>query len=144
MMTKAVLEAVATDWDGYCRNRNNYRVYFHPKDGKAVFIPHGMDQMFQNPGEPFWHGWGGMAARAALETPEGKKRYNARLKEFAEKHFVLENLYKRVDELAPRAKAAIESVHKGGGADYENRVRQYKEHLKQRADALKKQVAKLK
>jgi hypothetical protein len=144
LVTKAVLEVVATDWDGYCRNRNNYRVYFNPKDGKAVFFPHGMDQMFQNPGEPFWHGWNGLVAKAVLETPEGKKAYNARLKEFAEKYFVLEKVHKRVDELAPRARDAIESVHKGGGAGYMQQVQGYKEHLKQRAAALKRHVAKSK
>src|SRR5262249_58937001 len=30
MITNAVLQVIATDWDGYCRNRNNYRVYFDP------------------------------------------------------------------------------------------------------------------
>ena len=144
MITNAALQAICTDWDGYCRNRNNYRVYFDPKTGRAVFFPHGMDQMFQNPHDGLWHGWGGLAARAVLETPEGKKRYIAKLKEMTEKHFTLEKWYKRIDELVPRMKEALESYQKGSGPNYDNEVRAYKERLKQRAEYLAREVPKLK
>ena len=68
MAINASLQVIATDWDGYCRNRNNYRVYFDPKTKKAVFLPHGMDQMFASPHEGIFPGWGGMACRAVLDT----------------------------------------------------------------------------
>jgi spore coat protein H len=144
MITNAALQVIATDWDGYCRNRNNYRVYFDPKSGKAVFFPHGMDQMFNSPQEGLWPGWGGLAARAVLETPEGKKRFIARLKEMTEKQFALDKIFKRIDELVPRAKEAMESVSKGSGKAYDDQVRAFKERLKQRAEYLKKELPKLK
>jgi hypothetical protein len=145
MITNAALQIIATDWDGYCRNRNNYRVYFDPTTKKAVFFPHGMDQMFASPHDPLWHGWGGMACRAVLDTPDGKKRFIARLKEMTEKQLNTEKIFKRIDELVPRARDAIESVHKGAGkawADHE--VKAYKDRLKQRADYLKQELPKLK
>ena len=40
------LNMLTCDWDGYVAKPNNYRLYFNPESGKAVFIPHGMDQMF--------------------------------------------------------------------------------------------------
>jgi spore coat protein H len=136
---------IATDWDGYCRNRNNYRVYFDPKSGKAVFFPHGMDQMFNSPHEQLWHGWGGIAARAVLDTPEGKKRFIARLKEMNEKQFALEKIYKRIDELVPRMRDAMESLSKGSGKNWENNeLKAYKERLKQRSEYLTKEIPKLK
>lgn len=144
MISNACMQAICTDWDGYCRNRNNYRVYFDPKAGKAVFFPHGMDQMFQNPHDAVWPGWGGLAARALLETPEGKKRYIARMKEMVDKHFVLADIYKRIDAMVPRAVEAMEAVQKGSGKHYENEVRAYKDRLKQRAEYLKREVPKLK
>jgi spore coat protein H len=144
MATNAALQVICTDWDGYCRNRNNYRVYFDPKSGKAVFFPHGMDQMFQNPGDAIFPGWGGLAARALLETPEGKKRFVAKLKEMTEKSFTLEKLYKRIDELVPRAKEAMEAVQKGSGKNYENEVKAYKDRLKQRVDFLARELPKIK
>ena len=144
MITNAALQAICSDWDGYCRNRNNYRVYFDPKTGKAVFFPHGMDQMFQRPHDAIWPGWGGLATRALLETPEGKKRYIARVKEMTEKHFTLEKWYKRIDELVPRVKEALETVEKGAGPNYDNVIKGYKEHLRQRVEYLKREVPKLK
>jgi spore coat protein H len=144
MITNAALQVIATDWDGYCRNRNNYRVYFDPKSGKAVFFPHGMDQMFNSPQEGLWPGWGGLAARAVLDSPEGKKRFIARLKEMTEKQFALDKIFKRIDELVPRAKEAMESVSKGSGKAYDDQVRAYKERLKQRVEYLKKELPKLK
>jgi spore coat protein H len=145
MVTNAALQVIATDWDGYCRNRNNYRVYFDPKSGKATFFPHGMDQMFGSPQEGIFPGWGGIAARAVLDTPEGKKRFIARLKEMTEKEFAIDKVFKRIDELVPRAKEAMESVNKGSGKAWETgEVKAYKDRLKQRAEFLKKEVAKLK
>jgi spore coat protein H len=145
MITNACLQVIATDWDGYCRNRNNYRVYFDPKSGKAVFFPHGMDQMFNSPHEQLWHGWGGIAARAVLDTPEGKKRFIARLKEMNEKQFALDKIYKRIDELVPRMRDAMESLSKGSGKNWENNeLKAYKERLKQRSEYLTKEIPKLK
>lgn len=141
----AAIQIITADWDGYIRKPNNYRVYFDPKTEKAVFIPHGLDQMWQNPGEGLWHGWGGTVARVILDHPEGKKLAIARLKEVVEKHFVLEKLNKRIDELVPRAKEAIESAYgKGSAGGFENDVKWLKERLKQRAEYLKKELPKLK
>ncbi|QEL18439.1 CotH kinase family protein [Limnoglobus roseus] len=139
----AALQIVATDWDGYMRKPNNYRIYF-PKDGKGVFIPHGMDQLWQNPGEGLWQGWGGMVARAVLDSPEGKKTTLAKLKEMQDKYFTVEKLNKRIDELVPRLKDAMKTVDKNWPKNYENEVRGLKERLKQRVEYLTKEVPKLK
>ena len=144
IVTLAVLQTITTDWDGYCRNRNNYRIYFDPKSGKAVIFPHGMDQMFGQPDEGLWPRWGGMLARVVLDTPEGKKRYAARLKEMTDKNFQLAAIYKRIDELAPRARAAMEAVSKGSGAGYDNEVKALKDRLKQRSEFLAREIPKFK
>lgn len=140
----AVVQALSCDWDGYPRNRNNYRLYFPPKDGKAVFIPHGMDQLWQNPGEGIWPGWGGMVAQVILDHPEGKKKAIAVYKEVAEKQFVLDTLNKRIDEWGNRAKEALATVNKDQAKNYENELKGLKERLKQRSEVLKKELPKLK
>ena len=66
------------------------------------------------------------------------------MKEMMEKQFALDKIYKRVDELVPRAKEAMETVNKGSGKDYENEVKAYKDRLKQRAEFLKAEWPKLK
>lgn len=71
----AALSVFFADWDGYLLNRNNYRIYFNPADQRAVFIPHGTDQLFQRQGIGLFPGWAGVVAQGLLDTPEGRKRY---------------------------------------------------------------------
>jgi len=140
----AALQMVCCDWDGYCRNSNNYRLYFPPKDGKAVFIPHGMDQMFGNTGESLWHGAGGMVWRTVMEHPEGKKKAIAAIKELCEKHFKLETLNKRIDEWT---KPVLEALKANGDKDptwFENEAKGLKDRLKQRSEYITRELPNLK
>src|SRR5688572_12906251 len=41
------MEMLVWHWDGYTRQRSNYRIYHDPMSRKMVFIPHGMDQTFR-------------------------------------------------------------------------------------------------
>lgn len=138
------LQIVTTDWDGYSRKANNYRLYFDPK-GKAVFVPHGMDQMWQNPHESLWPGSGSMVGRVLLNNPEGKKLAVAKLTELAEKHFTVEKMHTRIDELVPRAKTALASTGNRDWANwFDGEARGLKERIKQRADYIKRELPRLK
>ena len=138
------LQVLTCDWDGYMRQRNNYRLYFPPNGGQAVFIPHGKDQLWQNAGDPLWHGWGGMVARAILDYPDGKKAYIAKLKDITEKQFDVKKLGERIDEWAKPARESLAEVNKDWAKGFENEVKWLKERLKQRAAHLKKELPKLK
>lgn len=80
-------QILTDDWDGYARNRNNYRLYFGPPTGRAVFIPHGMDQLFTETGSSIEPGWGGMLAQQVLEVPSFRDRYRERLTSMLTNHF---------------------------------------------------------
>jgi spore coat protein CotH len=47
-------------FDGYTWNTNNYRVYFHPDDGRAWLLPQGFDSSFVDPS------WAPAQAESAL------------------------------------------------------------------------------
>ncbi len=72
------LELMMSHWDGYVQNRNNYRVYFRPDDKRALFLPHGMDQMFGDPGYSVFHVPGALVASAVLQNPDWKIKYRQR------------------------------------------------------------------
>ena len=139
----AALQFLATDWDGYVRNRNNYRVYFPPKDGKAVFMPHGMDQMFQNPNEGIWPGPGALVSRAILEHEEGKKKTIAAYKDLVEKHFTADFL-KRMDEWIVRTRDGLAPSNKDWAKSFEDNAKGDRERMRQRMEHLKKELPKLK
>src|SRR5207248_3178096 len=75
------MEVITCDWDSYPLNRNNYRIYHDPKSNKITFIPSEMYQMFGDTNSPVLPGFQGMIARGLVETPEGRKRYLARMEE---------------------------------------------------------------
>lgn len=70
-------EVLLAHRDGYALARNNFRVFQPTNGGPAVFLPHGMDQLFATPTSPWRPQFAGGVARAWLATPEGAARYEA-------------------------------------------------------------------
>jgi spore coat protein H len=139
------MQLIFCDWDGYMRNRNNYRLYCPPNGGKAVFVPHGKDQLLQNPNDALWHGWQGLAARAILDTPEGKKLTIEKMKQIQEKHFNLDTINARLDEwIKPTKEALNTNVKKDAGNFLDGEIKGLKDRYKQRAEYMKKELPKLK
>lgn len=138
------VEVLCCDWDGYTRNRNNYRVYHDPKSDKFVFFAHGKDQMFGNTQDPLVTGWGGLCARRLFETEEGQKRYLKTLKEVFEKHYDLKKINERIDSLTPRVVEALGKVNKEWAQWFKDEARNEKQRIKDRYEFVKKELPKLK
>ncbi len=134
------MTTITDDWDGYARNRNNYRIYHDPKRNKIVFIPSGMDQMFRNPSSSVMPGYGGLVARRLIETPEGKRRYLARLRQVIQTVSKPEVRIKRLEVLEAQLKPSLTSVDQGAGNDYPNRINEFKRAIRERAKSLVEQL----
>jgi hypothetical protein len=130
-VTYAALEVMTWDWDGYVRNRNNYRVYHDPDSGKMVFFPHGMDQMFWEPtgtgsktrSEAILpSGWfDPLVAQALIKnTSQGKKLYQKRFGEVFTNVFHIETLTNRVNELAALLRPHL-------GPEYDGQVKRMRD-----------------
>lgn len=143
-LTFVALEVVLWDWDGYPLKPNNYRVYHDPKANKITFIPSGMDQMFSDPNGPILPGFGGLVARGLIETPEGRKRYLAKLDEVMKKVYKPDALLKRLDELQAVVQPALAAVDPGAGKDYPNQLRRLRDAIPRRAKSVNEQLAKTK
>jgi spore coat protein H len=138
-----VLESITWDWDGYPMNRNNYRIYHDTSRDKLIFIPSGMDQMFGNPGGPILPGFQGLVANAVINTPEGKKRYLARMAEIHKDIFQPEKMIKSLDELQARIQPALTAVDKGAGQGYPAQINRMKDLIRQRAKSVEQQLKKV-
>jgi spore coat protein H len=141
-ITYLVLEVITWDWDGYPMNRNNYRIYHDKTRDKLVFIPSGMDQMFGNPGGPILPGFQGMVANAVINTPEGKKRYYARMAAIREKVFQPDALIKRLDALQARVQPALTAIDKGAGNGFPGQVNRLRDAIRQRAKSIDQHLKK--
>lgn len=139
-----VLESITWDWDGYPMNRNNYRIYHEPKIDKLIFIPSGMDQMFGDPNGPLLPNFQGFVAAAVMNTPEGKKRYYARMAEIHKSVFKTDELSKRLDTLQKRVQPALASVDAGAGRDYPNQINRLRDLIRQRSKSIEQQLKNVK
>jgi hypothetical protein len=111
-----------SDWDGYALNRNNYRIYFRPDDRRAVFLPHGMDQLFQRSYFELDANWSGSVAWALFDTPPGQALYEARCRHVFTNVLRLDLITNAIS----RACAAIEPVQpdiRQRAADLEDAIR---------------------
>lgn len=72
------LESLIGHWDGYTINTNNYRLYFRA-DGKAEFLPHGMDQLFGEPEASVLDMPTSLVAASVMKRPEWRKLYRKEL-----------------------------------------------------------------
>jgi hypothetical protein len=99
-VTYAALSVMVADWDGYPMNRNNYRVYFRPSDGRAVFMPHGMDQLFQRTWYELDASWNGSMAWAIFDTPQGMALYQERCRQLFTNVFRLETMTNAITQAA--------------------------------------------
>jgi len=124
----AAMEMLTCHWDGYCRNRNNYRIYFD--DGKAVFLPHGMDQMFADINFPLLD-IGGIVGSAVLQVPEFRQRFRQRLEELSPL-LEPEKMDPVIDGVGRRLKPVLEAMNKDQARNYLGNLQGVKDRLKQR------------
>lgn len=78
-LTFCAIQSLTDDWDGYARNHNNYRLYCDPTTGRFHFIPHGMDQLFANPGQPLEPGWNSLVTERVFELPDNREIFYNRI-----------------------------------------------------------------
>ncbi len=128
--TYAALSVMLVDWDGYPLNRNNYRVYFNPADGRAVFMPHGMDQILQRTYLEMDQGWSGLMAWAVFSTTPGQALYEAKCREVYTNVFT----FPRISNLVSRAAAVLQPVRR----DMPHVVESYHDQVLSRLRVLKR------
>jgi spore coat protein H len=120
-LTFLACESLVNHWDGYCSNRNNYRIYDDPRSDKLVFLPQGMDQLFQNPGFPLFTS-GGMVARAVTLSVDDRQHYMERVAKIRQTVFTPEGLLAQLDLRAAQLLPLMQEI----GPDA---VRQHKEQM---------------
>lgn len=139
-LTLLAIQSLTDDWDGYARNRNNYRVYFDPNIGRAVFIPHGMDQLFKDPGVPVTPDWGGLVARQVMEVPEWQARYSQRLRELVTRQFRWSWVTGHVASVESRVLPALEQRRPGESQQWSSEIRRHSNRIAARIRNVRRQL----
>lgn len=134
-ITFMAMERLCGHWDGYSLSCNNYRVYV-PKGGKAVFLPHGMDQLFGEPGAGLFDVSRALLGRQVMESNMLRERYQQELRRLQPILSDTERWNKAIDETGSRITTVLKSIGEDAAAQHEEEVRQLKERLAERARSL--------
>ena len=116
------METFLCHWDGYNFNRNNYRVYFDSKTGKANFFCHGMDQIYGDANWPIVRDPGSLVGGAVWSNPEWKAHYAKVAKEIYEKALKPVDWEARIAAQGAKVKEALTRANPQWGKDYEGQI----------------------
>ena len=127
-------EVLVGHWDGYAGDRNNYHFYREP-DGKFVFIPWGVDDVFHlkddpNPFDNISNPPPSVLALSAIPNrlyniPDWRAKYGARLKEILDSVWNEEVLLGSVDAMAAIVQEHSLPEAKDAAAKDTERVRKF-------------------
>ncbi len=78
-ITFMAMERMMSHWDGYSLQSNNYRLYFDPTSKRAIFFPHGMDQMFGDIDMRLFYHPQPKISKAIMQRNEWRLRYRERV-----------------------------------------------------------------
>jgi spore coat protein H len=123
------VEVLVDHRDGYCMDRNNFRLYHNPADDKFVFLPHGLDLLFYSTDLRPSRSFSSVVAQAILETAEGAAAYKRRFAKLAREFYADDQILKRIDEI-------WKSIQRDAPADAQHAVSALRKVIKARMAAL--------
>jgi len=135
------LERLVCHWDGYVQNRNNYRIYFR-NNQKAMFLPHGMDQLFQDPNFGVFDDPGQIVGGPIFRNLEWKSKYRQTVKELLPQ-FAPEKLHAKIDQAHARLRPVFASIDEGRAQHFDQRVRELKDRVAHRQRSVQEQILRL-
>jgi len=132
------LELMMRHQDGYAVSINNYWLYEDQRSRKAVFLPHGMDQLFYEPHAPLLPELKGVLALAVLRAQPGLREFRARCPGF------YTNLFLTLPNRLVAAQAAIRplfaQMSSNAVARHDQAVSNLLGRIRERAQFLREEV----
>ena len=139
-LTFVAMELMVGHWDGYSNNANNYRVYFAGKPGRAYFLPHGMDQVFQDPDSSVLEYPTTLVSDAVLRNPAWRARFRKRLAELVPIFNVKDKLLAKLKPVQKKVEAAAKSIDGGVAGSLDGAWKDLQNRLEAREKSLRDQV----
>ena len=128
------IEVLICHHDGYALDRNNFRIYHDPGSDRMVFIPHGMDLIFDQPRLPLESTWRGAVARALIETDEGRRLYRRRIAELGQLIYGNGALMGRISALSNLLRTSVAENSQAGRNRFEASISSLQRVVLQRTD----------
>ena len=133
------VERMLCHWDGYTVGINNYRIYFDPQTHKAMFVPHGLDQILGIVDMGLFDHSDACIAAAVLENTEWRREYRKVLKELLPA-LTSPQLMRECDEKIALLRSYFQQQSDEAAAAYDEMSNNWKSQLEARVAALQELV----
>jgi hypothetical protein len=140
-ITFVAMETILCHWDGYTMNKNNWRLYHDRDTDRMIFLPHGMDQMVGRGNSEMVPRLNGLVARAALEIPEVRQRYENRFTELVTNVLRADVITARIKEVAQKIELALMQTDPQAADAHKSKANSLARRFQQRAAFLQRRVA---
>jgi spore coat protein H len=107
--TLMALDIMTSNWDGYTMKHNNFRLFHDMKADRFIFIPHGMDQMFERSDASIFPRFKGLVARSITRLPAARLQVFDRMNALLGNEFKAEKINRRIQEIT----SAIQTFLRG-------------------------------
>ena len=134
------MEIILTHWDGYNFNRNNFRLYFDSKSGKANFFIHGIDQVYGDANWPVVRDPGSLVGQAVWSNPDWKAQYAKVVKEVYEKALKPVDWDARLVAQGVKVKEALGRVNPQWAKDYDGQISAARARVSARLASVGRQI----
>jgi hypothetical protein len=139
-LSHLALEMFTSHTDGYAMNRNNYRLYHDPADGRFHFLVHGLDWAYQNTGVSIDPPKSSIITKAVLQTLQSRKLYRERVRQLYTNVFRVDVMTNRVNAAVANLKAAARNPNEA--KEFENYGNEMRNRIVARAKNIADQLAK--
>ncbi|MFO1066834.1 MAG: CotH kinase family protein [Pirellulales bacterium] len=139
-ITFAVMEKMLGHWDGYTCSANNYRIYFDAASGRAIFLPHGMDQLFGDPGMPLFDHTHTLLGGELMRHDVWRAAFRREAERLV-KLFAAERLSAKVDRLTAHVERHLREIEGADLEGYRERSAEFRSRVIERAKNIVAQLA---
>lgn len=139
-LSLVAVEMMIAHWDGYARNRNNYRLLTPAGSTQVFILPSGMDQVFGDPNFPVFDSMGGLVTAGLWQLPQTKFQYRERVGTLLTNVFTAEFLTNEIAKVHARVRPVLAEMNEGTAKNFDNTTRDVQNRVLARIAGIQKQL----
>ena len=139
-MKFVAMEMMVAHWDGYARNRNNYRLLRPAGSEQIYFLPSGMDQLFGDPNFPVFDSMGGLVTSGLWQLPQTRLQYRDIVGNLLTNVFTADFLTNEIAKVHARVRPVLAEINEGAAKNFDNSTRDMSNRVLARIAGIQKQL----
>ena len=139
-LSLVAVEMMIAHWDGYARNRNNYRLLIPAGSTQVYVLPSGMDQVFGDPNFPVFDSMGGLVTAGLWQLPQTRLQYRDRVGQILTNYFTAQILTNEIAKVHARVRPVLAEMNEGAAKNFDNTTRDMQNRVLARIAGIQKQL----